>query len=125
MTPAETTRLAACVHDNRITKGLSIHDVAHRAGLEVGAVTEIERVQVVSPWPDTLIAVAAVLGIQLADIFAKANGTEIDELPSFAPYMRAKNGERSDQALSELKASFHEGAARYGAAGPLAGEDEY
>lgn len=117
-------QLAQRVHDDRIAKGLSIHDVTYRAGLEVGAVTEIERGHIVSPWPDTLIAVAALLGIQPADIFATTNRTEIDELPSFAPYMRAKSGERSDRALSELKAAFHEGVSRYGAAEPLVGEDE-
>lgn len=125
MTPEEAKRLAANLQAQRIAKGLSAHEVARRAGVNVGTVTRIELGQIGSPRPENLIAIAAVLDIQVADIFATANWVEKDQLPSFAPYMRAKYRDLPEEALQELKTFFNETARRYGTAGPANGADEY
>ena len=48
------------------------------------------------------------------------------ELPSYAPYLRARYGDLSDQAIDDLTAYFEDLASREGVRldGPQNGEDE-
>jgi transcriptional regulator with XRE-family HTH domain len=125
MTPEEAQRLAQRLRKDREQHGLSAHEVARRAGVNVGTVTRIELGQIASPRPENLLAIAAVLDIPASDIFALANWVQPDDLPSFSPYMRAKYSSLPESAFREMQTFFDSMAVKYGAKGPALREDEY
>lgn len=74
MTPEQAAQLAELLRTHRQRLGLSAHEVARRAGVNVGTVTRIEKEQIPSPRPENLIAIGEVLGIPAADLFAVLTG---------------------------------------------------
>jgi transcriptional regulator with XRE-family HTH domain len=124
MTPEEAERLADMLRTKRQKRGLSAHEVARRAGVNVGTVTRIEAAQILSPRPDSLTAIGEVLGIAATDLFAITDWLPRKELPTFRPYMRAKYKELPDEAVSDIEAYFAKLANKYGLQGPDEGEDE-
>ena len=125
MTPDEAQRLAKRLRHEREKLGLSAHEVARRAGINVGTVTRIELGQIANPRAENLLAIAAVLAIPGSDIFALANWVQKDDLPSFSPYMRAKYSFLPESAFKEMQTFFDTMAVKYGTDGPARGEDEY
>lgn len=125
MTPQETQRLATRLRAERERHSLSAHEVARRAGINVGTVTRIELGQIVSPRPENLLAIAAVLDIPASDIFALANWVQPDDLPNFSSYLRAKYGSLPEAAFHEMQTFFDSLALKYGTQGPAPHEDEY
>ena len=125
MTPEEAQRLAKRLRIEREKHGLSAHEVARRAGVNVGTVTRIELGQIASPRPENLLAIAAVLDIPAADIFALANWVQPDDLPSFSSYLRAKYGSLPESAFREMQTVFESLALKYGTQGPGPHDDEY
>lgn len=125
MGPGEARRLAARLRREREAKGLSASEVARRAGIDVGTVSRIEQGYIPNPRPESLVAMAAVLDMPASDLFATANWIPSNELPSFAPYLRAKYAHLPEAAQTEIEAFFSSMTAKYGTAGPAPGEDEY
>ena len=66
------------------------------------------------PRPDTLKAIAEVLGLDLADIYTAAGYVQSTGLPSFTPYLRSKYADMPPKALQELETSFARIAEKYG-----------
>jgi transcriptional regulator with XRE-family HTH domain len=125
MTPEEAHRLAHRIRVERVKLGLSAHEVARRAGINVGTVTRLELGQIKEPRPTNLLAIAAVLGIEPADIFMLSSWLPSDDLPSFSPYMRAKYDYLPEEAFIEMQRVFDKMAVKYGSHGPNRGDDEY
>lgn len=95
MIPEQAAQLAELLRTHRQRLGLSAHEVARRAGVNVGTVTRIEKEQIPSLRPENMIAIGEVLGIPAADLFAVGDWVPEHELPSFRPYLRAKYKEFS------------------------------
>ena len=124
MTPEEAADLGNTLRDKRQQAGLSAREVARRAGVSAGTVTRIELGQIPRPQPDSLRAIAAVLDIPAADLFAATDWPSLQELPSFKPYLRAKYADLPPDAIAELENHFQAIAKQYGTDGPQDGEDE-
>jgi transcriptional regulator with XRE-family HTH domain len=125
MNPNDAKQLGDVLREQRETIGLSAHEVARRAGVNVGTVTRIELGQIPNPRPDSLTAIGDVLGIAAADLFALTEWLPKGELPSFTPYLRAKYGDLPDEALDEVNAFFTRLRSQHGLHGPVDGEDEH
>lgn len=124
MHPSDTQRLADILARRRQELGLSARDVARQAGVDVGTVTRIELGQIASPRPDSLKAIAGVLGLPVSDLFTVADWLPKHELPSFSPYLRAKYRELPDSAIAEIEAFTDRLRREHGGHGPRDGEDE-
>lgn len=124
MSPRQAKQLANRLKQERQRLGISASEVARRAHVNVGTVTRIELSQIANPRTENLLAIAAVLRIPASDIFALTNWLRSDNLPSFAPYMRAKYGHLPESALAELQRVFDRMTETYGTSGPGPGEDE-
>lgn len=124
MNSEQADRLAALLRDKRETLNLSASEVARRAGVTTGTVTRIELGQIPSPKADSLRAIAEVLQIPRADVFAVAGWVPGKELPTLRPYLRSKYRGLSEADASKVE-SYIEGLQRqYGTHGPASGEDE-
>lgn len=125
MTPEQTKSLANALKARRLELGLSATEVAKRAGVDVATVTRLELAQIRDPRPSKLLAIAAVLGIEAAEIFKMAKWLPDEDLPSFKPYLRRRYVHLPETAISELHAAFDALVLKYGTAGPAPGEDEW
>jgi transcriptional regulator with XRE-family HTH domain len=114
---------AAIMRERREQLGLSLRELARRADLDVGTLSKLEAGKT-RPSPDSVTAIAHVLGISASDLFAAAGFMPSGELPSLRPYMRAKYVDLPDTALAEVEQFVAELAQKYGT-GPFADEDEY
>lgn len=125
MSPAEAKRLADLLHARRQTCGLSAREVARRAGVDVGTVTRLEQGLIPNPRVERLRAIAEVLEIPAADLFAVADWLPKDELPSFRPYLRAKYRDLPPKAVKEIEDVFERLARDHRLRGPQDHEDEF
>lgn len=124
MTPTQVTKMAQTLKSNRERLGLTAAEVARRAHVNIGTVTRIEHGQITSPRTENLLAIAAVLEIPAADVFAMTNLLQTNQLPSFTPYLRAKYQYLPESAIAEMQRVFDDIASRVGRQGPRPGEDE-
>ncbi|MFN3006663.1 helix-turn-helix domain-containing protein [Mycolicibacterium wolinskyi] len=129
MTPKQHTRLTDIVMRKRQALGLSVAELARRAGLDVATVWHIETGTTVSPKAETLQAIGDALGIPASDLFAAAGWVAAQELPTMRPYLRTKYRQLPPAAVNEIEAHFTDVARRYGISfdqrgGPVDGEDE-
>jgi len=126
MTPEQVTGLAELLTSARQKLGISSREVARRSGITNSNVRRLELGTIPQPRPETLRALADVLGLELADVYATTGYARPDGLPTFTPYLRSKYGDLPPKARRELEQSFQEIAERYGydPHGPQPGEDE-
>ena len=108
----------------RAELGLSIRQVAARAGLQLMTVSNLENGTNLGPQPDTLKALARVLGLSVSDLYVLADWLPANELPTFRPYLRAKYRDLDEQAIADIEAYASQRAERHGGIGPIGGEDE-
>lgn len=123
MTDEERKQLAEALRVARARKDLTAREVARRAGVDVGTVRLLEREKITQPRIDSVRAIAEVLGIPLADLYAMLHWLPAKELPTLRPYMRAKYGELSDDDLARVEAFVAELTQQH--AGPRDHEDEH
>jgi hypothetical protein len=71
-----------------------------------------------------LKAFAEALGIDLSELYAVGNWLPAQQLPSLAPYMRAKYHDLPESAIAELEAYANRLIERHGGQGPVGREDE-
>lgn len=118
--------LATQLKQAREALGFSAREVGRRAGITDSNVVRLEQGVIPNPRPDTLKALADVLELDLADLYAAAGYVQPDGLPSFTPYLRSKYAGLPEDAHKELESSFAHIAEKYGfeAGGPKPGEDE-
>jgi transcriptional regulator with XRE-family HTH domain len=125
----QTVQLINLLAKKRAASGLSIGEVARRAGVDIGTVSRIESGRIANPKPETLQAIGEVLGIPASDLFATAGWVPSRELPSIRPYLRTKYRQLPPEAMEEIEAHFEAVAREHGVSfdpnnGPLNGEDE-
>jgi len=126
MNPEKAQELGRRLRNRREQLGLSVRDLEGMADVDNGTIVRIEQGAFAAPRPDKLSRIADALALPLADVFALAEYVVPDELPTFAPYLRAKYRALPAKALAELERHFDDLSARYGLdpAGPAPGEDE-
>jgi transcriptional regulator with XRE-family HTH domain len=105
--------LGQYVAREREALGISQRQLAKRIGLSHSYLNRLEGGEFASPEPATLYRIAEALDTEPEDLFALAGHTVPRQLPSFAPYLRAKY-EMSDQAAKELADYFGYLSERYG-----------
>ena len=125
MSPFEARRLGKLLRSSRDKLGLSASEVARRSSVDTATITRLEQAQIRSPKPETLRAIAQVLGIPTADLFAVADWLPPDELPSFRPYLRSKYRELPAEAVQEIEDVFERLARDHQLQTPRDHEDEH
>jgi len=122
----KTASLTNLLEEARQRSGLSLRELATRAGIPKSTVIRLWDDQVASPKPNVLEALATALSVEVSDLYAAAGYTSPDGLPSFNPYLRRKYGDLPEEAKQELETSFARIAKKYGydGDGPEPGEDE-
>lgn len=118
--------LGDALKQRRLDMQLSIREVARRSNINDANILRIERGDFAQPKPETLRALADVLGLDLSDLFALSGYVQPTTLPTFAPYLRSKYADLPESAACEIEASFAAIAAKHGydPRGPRFGEDE-
>ncbi|GAA0993384.1 helix-turn-helix domain-containing protein [Subtercola frigoramans] len=127
MRNAETAQhLGEYLQKARHTTGLTIRQLSELSGVPRTTIGKIERGGTARPRPDLLTAVGTALNVPIADLYALANYPAPHNLPSFAPYLRARYHDLSPSTVEELEHYFVKLAQRDGVSltGPQNGEDE-
>lgn len=107
MTPQQTVQLINLLSIKRNEVGLSINEVARRAGVDPGTVWRIEQGMIPTPKAESLKAIGEVLGIPTIDLFAIVGWVPSAELPSIGPYLHAKYPQLPDETLEDIEAYFY------------------
>ena len=126
MEPEQAKRLGQHLRKRREGLGWSTRDLAERAAVNYATITRIENGDFAAPRPDKLSRIAEALELELADVFAMADYVVPANLPTLAPYLRAKYGDMPDDALEQIERYATRLARKHGMTmeGPAPGEDE-
>jgi transcriptional regulator with XRE-family HTH domain len=116
--------LGQLIQRRRTELGLSLSEIARRAGIDKGTISLLERGKNTHPTPHVLRSLADGLEMTVADLFASADYLQATELPSLLPYMRAKYQDLPDSAVAEVEQFIQELAYRHHIGTPLNHEDE-
>ncbi|MEO5834144.1 MAG: helix-turn-helix domain-containing protein [Nakamurella sp.] len=119
-------RLSELLKSARLRSKMSMREVARRARVDPATIVRLEQGNNPNPTIENLSAIAEVIGIPTADIFALTKVLRKDELPSFTPYLRAKYQDLAEADIAEMEAYFQQIAKRHRISpdGPHPGEDE-
>lgn len=109
-------KLGRFLKEAREAKGLSQRQLAKSVGIAFSSISRMEKGEFGSPDPAKLQRIAAVLDIDLEDIYAMAGYLVPKGLPEFGPYLRAKY-ELPETAVKELHKYFETLQDRYGEGG--------
>lgn len=122
----QAQRLGHLIQKTRHTRKLSLRQLSTMAGIPRSTIERLEKGEIARPRPDLLSSLAHSLAIPIADLYAVVSYSAPHDLPSFAPYMRARYGDLPPAALDELTRFFEALAAREGVRleGPSNHEDE-
>jgi transcriptional regulator with XRE-family HTH domain len=124
LTPEQAQALADILRQRRDEFGYTIRQLAAHADVNLATIVRLERGDILTPQPDTLKGLAAALDLPVTDLFAVADWLPKNELPTFAPYLRAKYKELPEEAVGEMEHFFARLARKHGVQGPASGEDE-
>lgn len=120
--------LAKLVTAARSDAGLSLQQLEQATGVAKTTLYDLEHGVVRNPRPAVLAALAAPLGVPLADLYAAAGYEAPKGLPTFSPYLRSKYKDLPPEARDELADAFQRITAKYGysadGSGPAPGQDE-
>ena len=106
--------LGALLRQRREALGISKRRLAKAAGLPDSTVLRLEQGLFTAPRPDKLARFAQLLGLRLADLYAKAGYIVPDELPSFASYLPVRYPKLPQEAVAELERHFDGLLERFG-----------
>lgn len=90
----------------REKKGLSIRGLAEAADVDATWVSRLERGIYAKPDPRLIRAVADAIGVAASRLFAAAGYEDEQQLPQFAPYLRAKY-DLPEEAVAQLEAHLN------------------
>ena len=102
MEPDRAAALGRVLRTRREELGLSTRKLSAHAGVNDVTIVRIERGEFAAPRPDKLSRLADALNLRLADIFAMADYVAPSELPTLAPYLRAKYPGLPDEAVAAI-----------------------
>jgi transcriptional regulator with XRE-family HTH domain len=125
MSQAETQRFGQYIKRLRSERKLGVRELASKAGISHTVLSRLENGKR-KPQLNTLKALAPALGVPLADLFAMAGYVGPYDLPSVTPYLRARYGHLSEEALASANDYLERLIDEYGLDpnGPLPFEDE-
>lgn len=125
MNPQQAKKLGRHLKQAREAIGISARELARRADVPDSTIVRIEQGAFAEPSPEKLQRMAAVLGLNLADLYVMAD-YPIPELPTLTPYLRTKYGELPREATEQIQAYADRLARKHGVdlSGPSPGEDE-
>jgi transcriptional regulator with XRE-family HTH domain len=112
-TEPDAVELGEYIRAQREGLGISQRRLAARAGIHHSYLARMEAGDYARPAPAVLHRIAEALDLEPEDLFALAGHTIPHELPSFAPYLRAKY-DIPDLAAQELADYFRYMTERYG-----------
>ncbi len=127
MNPKQAKRLGAFIRTARERHKLSQNRLAQLVGdVPNSTILRLERGENLTPRPDLLADIANVLGIKLADLYALADYTAPNELPTLTPYLRTKYRDLPEGDVKAISAYAAKLMQQRGVdlAGPAPGEDE-
>jgi transcriptional regulator with XRE-family HTH domain len=101
MTTDPTNQFGDYLRNLRTRRRLGLRELARKANLDAAGLTRLERGQR-TPMPDTLKALAPVLGVPMADLFAKAEYITPSDLPNLSTYLRVRYSDLSEQKLTSI-----------------------
>ncbi|GFM17897.1 Predicted transcriptional regulator [Mycobacterium sp. PO1] len=107
MTPEQTVKLINLLKDTREKLRLSVNEVARQANVDPGTVWRIEQGMIAKPRMESLVAIARVLDINTVDLFTAVGWLTEDDLPALDIYLRAKFGNLSDAAITDIEHYVH------------------
>lgn len=107
MTPEQTVKLINLLATKRSELNLSVNEVARQANVDPGTVWRIEQGMIAKPRMESLVAIARVLDINTVDLFTAVGWLTGDDLPSLGTYLRAKFGDLSDAAITDIRHYVH------------------
>lgn len=108
------TQLGKAIRAARMDRGLSIRKLAEAAGVTHSYVAKLEAGRFQSISPDHLSALARVLDVPPADLYALGGYKLPEALPTFAPYLRTRYREElPEQAIDQLNEYFELLRAKY------------
>lgn len=118
--------LAQTLIERRHELGLSVREVGRRAGLDNGTIHRLEHGTNPNPSMDSLSAIAVALELPASDLLAITGSLPKNELPTFAPYLRTKYPNMTDEALADMQSYFAFVSQKHNISttGPLDDEDE-
>lgn len=106
MSEDQAKALGKLLRDKRQELGYSTYEVAAAAGVTESTVVRLEQGRFMAPRPNKLVSFAQALGINLADLYAKAGYLLPKDLPSFATYLQIKYPRLPKRAVTELTRHF-------------------
>jgi len=126
MDDEQAQKLGQVLREKREAKGLSLRQLGKLADLPDVTVLRFEQGAYAAPAPDKLARVAAALGMSLADVFALADYSVPNDLPSFMPYLRTKYRNLPTEDVEAIERYAQKLAKKHGVSlsGPAPGEDE-
>lgn len=107
MTPEQTVKLIKLLKEKREKMRLSVNEVARRAEVDPGTAWRIEQGMIAKPRVESLIAIGRVLGINPIEMFTTVGWLTGEDLPDLGTYLRAKFGDLSDAAITDIKHYVH------------------
>jgi transcriptional regulator with XRE-family HTH domain len=102
MNQEHSKQLGALLRQKREEMGYSMTQLARASGVHDSTVLRIESGQFAAPRPDKLARFAALLNIDLADLYAKAGYLVPDSLPGFDAYVSTKYPDLPVDVRTEL-----------------------
>lgn len=111
LTPEPMT-LGSCIRQARERLRLSLRDLQAITHISRPMLHRLERDQVEQPNPRLLHQLGETLELNSDDLFALAGYQPSTQLPSLAPYLRAKY-QLPPSAVAEAQAALHDILARY------------
>ncbi|MCL4367880.1 MAG: helix-turn-helix domain-containing protein [Actinobacteria bacterium] len=126
MTPEQAKILGQMLKARRAELSLSSHRLAELADIDQATVVRLEAGSIAAPRPDKLSRIAKVLALSGADIFALADYTVPQDLPTLKPYLRSKYRDMPSEDVEKIEAYVARLAKKHGlqVSEPAPGEDE-
>jgi len=104
-------KLGKYVRARRHAKGLSLRQAERRSGVDLSYWSRLELGETRSPSPRHLALIARTIDVPVQELYGLAGYYLPEQLPSLAPYLRAKYG-LDAAAISELQSVFEHIQAR-------------
>jgi transcriptional regulator with XRE-family HTH domain len=115
MNQRQSEALGALLRQKRKELGYSTYQLAKAAHVDQSVVVRFEQGKFAAPRPDKLARFAQLLGMSLADVYARAGYVVPHDLPSFQEYLLAKYGDLPRSALATLSRCFEEVSTQFAA----------
>lgn len=114
MDERQAKEFGALLRKRREKLGLSTHELARQADISQPTILRLEQGRFAAPRPDKLARIADVLGLGLADLYARVGYVTPSDLPSFEAYLTVKYPALPKRAKGELTRHFAGLAAAHG-----------